>query len=70
MKIGGTQYRDGTVRMKPYGTSSWNIVNRVRLHDEYLDYIAESPWSWSVEALKAQAAAARAAAITAELGEK
>lgn len=64
MKIGGTQYRDGTVRMKPYGTSSWNVVNRVRLHDEYLDYIAESPWSWNVEALKAQAAAARGYALS------
>ena len=64
MKIGGTQYRDGTVRMRPYGTSSWNIVNRVRLHDEYLDYIAESPWSWKVEALKAQAAAARGYALS------
>lgn len=64
MKIGGTQYRDGTVRMKPYGTSSWNVVNRVRLHDEYLDYIAESPWSWNLEALKAQAAAARGYALS------
>ncbi len=36
-----------------------NVVNQVRLHDEYLDYLAESPWSWNVEALKAQAAAAR-----------
>ncbi|KQU69393.1 SpoIID/LytB domain-containing protein [Phycicoccus sp. Root101] len=64
MKIGGTLYRDGTVRMKPYGTSSWNVVNRVRLHDEYLDYIAESPWSWNLEALKAQAAAARGYALS------
>ncbi|HET8766970.1 MAG TPA: cell wall-binding repeat-containing protein, partial [Pedococcus sp.] len=63
LKIGGTQYRDGTIRITPYGTSSWNVVNRVRLHDEYLDYIAESPWSWNVEALKAQAAAARGYAL-------
>lgn len=63
LKIGGTQYRDGTIRVTPYGTSSWNVVNQVRLHDEYLDYIAESPWSWNVEALKAQAAAARGYAL-------
>ena len=35
----------------------------MRLHDEYLDYIGESPWSWPVEALKAQAAAARGYAL-------
>ena len=68
LKIGGTQYRDGTIRVTPYGTSSWNVVNQVRLHDEYLDYIAESPWSWktsggSLAALQAQAAAARGYAL-------
>jgi stage II sporulation protein D len=63
LKIGGTQYRDGTIRITPYGTTSWNVVNRVRLHDEYLDYIAESPWSWNLEALRAQAAAARGYAL-------
>ncbi|MEP6854733.1 MAG: SpoIID/LytB domain-containing protein [Pedococcus sp.] len=64
LKIGGAQYRDGTIRLTPSGSAAWNVVNRVRLHDEYLDYIAESPWSWRVEALKAQAAAARGYAMT------
>jgi stage II sporulation protein D len=63
LKIGGTQYRDGTIRISPYGTTSWNVVNQVKLHDEYLDYIAESPWSWNLEALRAQAAAARGYAL-------
>jgi stage II sporulation protein D len=60
MKIAGTQYRDGAavVTVKP-GTSTLNAVMQVRIHDEYLDYIAESPWSWPGEALRAQAAAAR-----------
>ena len=63
LKLGGTQYRDGTIRISPYGTTSWNVVNQVKLHDEYLDYIAESPWSWNLEALRAQAAAARGYAL-------
>ena len=64
MKMGGTQYRDGVMRLRPIGTSSFNVVNRVRLHDEYLDYLREMPWSWSLEAKKAQAAAARGYALT------
>ena len=35
LKLGGTQYRDGTIRISPYGTTSWNVVNQVKLHDEY-----------------------------------
>ena len=35
----------------------------MRLHDEYLDYLRESPWAWPVESLKAQAAAARGYAL-------
>jgi SpoIID/LytB domain protein len=64
MKMGGTQYRDGVMRLRPIGSSSFNVVNRVRLHDEYLDYLREMPWSWSLEAKKAQAAAARGYALT------
>ncbi len=59
MKIGGTQYRDGAAIIKAKSASTLNAVMQVRIHDEYLDYLAESPWSWSLEALKAQAAAAR-----------
>ena len=63
MKIGGTQYRDGAAIIKPKTSSTLNVVMQVRIHDEYLDYLAESPWSWSLEALKAQAAAARGYAL-------
>ena len=63
MKIGGTQYRDGAAIIKPRTPSTLNVVMQVRIHDEYLDYLAESPWSWSLEALKAQAAAARGYAL-------
>ena len=59
IRIGGAQYRDGTLIVTPKTASTMNVVNQVVVHDEYLDYIAESPWSWSPEALKAQAAAAR-----------
>ena len=65
MAIGGTQYRDGAAIITPRPVAkgqvptTLNAVMQVRIHDEYLDYLAESPWSWSIEALKAQAAAAR-----------
>lgn len=69
MQMGGAKYRDGTMSVTPTGASSINVVNRVRLHDEYLDYLAESPWSWktstgSLAALQAQAAAARGYALS------
>lgn len=66
MDIGGTTYRDGSTEVTPTpGSTSTtlNVVNKVRLHDEYLDYLREMPWSWSTEALKAQAAAARGYAL-------
>lgn len=65
MSIGGTRYRDGytVVSLTPSSTTTLEVVNRVRLHDEYLDYLREMPWSWPVEALKAQAAAARGYAL-------
>ncbi|MFQ6172030.1 SpoIID/LytB domain-containing protein [Oryzobacter sp. R7] len=59
LTVGGKKYRDGVLVVTPRSTTSLNVVNQVRVHDEYLDYLAESPWSWPVEALKAQAAAAR-----------
>ena len=45
------------------GVPTMNVVNQVRLHDEYLYGIAESPSSWPIEALKAQAIAARSYAL-------
>jgi stage II sporulation protein D len=68
MKIGSSSYRDGTMDVT-VASSGLNVVNRVRLHDEYLDYLSESPWSWktasgSLAALQAQAAAARGYALT------
>ncbi len=65
MTIGGTRYRDGytVVSLTPSSSTTLEVVNRVRLHDEYLDYLREMPWSWPVEALKAQAAAARGYAL-------
>ena len=59
MSIAGRQYRDGVGLISPKTAGTLNAVMQVRIHDEYLDYIAESPWSWPAEALKAQAAAAR-----------
>ncbi len=59
MTIGGTQYLDGAAIVTPRSAGGLNVVNQVTVHDEYLDYIAESPWSWPGEALRAQAAAAR-----------
>jgi len=59
MKVGGTWYKDGAAIISAKSASTLNAVMQVRIHDEYLDYLAESPWSWSLEALKAQAAAAR-----------
>ena len=63
MSIGGRVYRDGRTVIYPGAGSTLEVVNHVRLHDEYLDYIREMPWSWPKEALKAQAAAARGYAL-------
>lgn len=65
----GTRYRDGsmTVTRTP-GASTLEVVARVTVHDEYLDYIREVPWSWPSAALQAQAAAARGYALTAFAG--
>ena len=68
MKIAGGLYRDGVAIITPKTAGTLNAVMQVRLHDEYLDYLAESPWSWktstgSLAALQAQAAAARGYAL-------
>src|SRR5690606_32085916 len=69
LSVAGTRYRDGQVSVTRSATGSLvNVVARVRLHDEYLDYVAEVPWSWHTEALRAQAAAARGYALAALAG--
>ena len=65
MQIAGRVYRDGVAILTPKTPDTLNAVMQVRVHDEYLDYIAESPWSWPQEALKAQAAAARGYVLSA-----
>jgi len=60
---GGT-YRHGTLEVAPLA-GRLNVVNTVRLHDEYLAGIAEVPASWAPAALQAQAMAARTYAVRA-----
>lgn len=64
LRVAGTDYDVGTVVVTPTGASAVNVVTRVRLHDEYLDRLAEVPWSWLPAALQAQAAAARGYALS------
>lgn len=66
LSVAGTRYRDGSLLVsRASGSTSLEVVARVRLHDEYLDYVREVPWSWPSAALQAQAAAARAYALRA-----
>jgi SpoIID/LytB domain protein len=58
----GGRYRHGHVEVSTL-SGRLNVVNVLRLHDEYLFGIAEMPSSWAAEALKAQAVAARTIAI-------
>lgn len=58
----GGRYRHGRVEVTTI-SSRLNVVNILRLHDEYLYGIAEMPSSWAPEALKAQAIAARTFAV-------
>jgi SpoIID/LytB domain protein len=64
---GGT-YRWGRLEANRIG-GRLNVVNVLRLHDEYLDGIAEVPTSWSPAALQAQAVAARTYAVKALAGK-
>ncbi|MBD3782540.1 MAG: SpoIID/LytB domain-containing protein [Micrococcales bacterium] len=65
LTVDGTPYKSGVLVIWPTTSSATlQVVNKVRVHDEYLDYIREVPWSWPVEALKAQAAAARGYALS------
>ncbi|GAA3702370.1 hypothetical protein GCM10022377_15010 [Zhihengliuella alba] len=57
-------YRHGQITVKPL-SSKLNVVNELRLNDEYLYGLAEMPSSWQAEALKAQAIAGRTYAMRA-----
>jgi SpoIID/LytB domain protein len=59
------RYRSGSLTVLPSsGATGVEAVAHVRLHDEYLDYITEMPWSWPAAALQAQAIAARGYAVS------
>jgi SpoIID/LytB domain protein len=69
LSVGGPRYRDGRVSVtRSASGATVNVVAQVRVHDEYLDYVTEVPWSWHTEALRAQAAAARGYALAAYAG--
>ena len=62
----GHRYRYGHVDITPVATSSGtrlNVVNVLRLHDEYLYGISEVSNSWPAAALQAQVLAARSFAL-------
>jgi SpoIID/LytB domain protein len=63
----GHRYRYGSVEIVPVSTSSGtrlNVVNLVRVHDEYLFGISEVSSSWPAAALQAQVLAARSYALS------
>lgn len=63
----GHRYRYGHIEVVPVSTSKGvqlNIVNSVRVHDEYLYGIAEVPSSWPDAAMQAQVLAARSYAVS------
>ena len=63
----GHRYRYGSVEIVPVSTSSGvrlNVVNSVRIHDEYLYGISEVSSSWPVAAMQAQVLAARTYALS------
>lgn len=59
----GGRYRHGRLELA-VRNGQVNVVNVVRLHDEYLNGIAEMPSSWPAAALDAQAIVARGYALT------
>jgi SpoIID/LytB domain protein len=61
----GHRYRYGWVEVTPSAltTTGLEVVNVVRLHDDYLLGIGEVPSSWPVAALQAQVVAARSYAL-------
>ena len=63
----GHRYRYGTVDIVPVSTSAGirlNVVNSVRIHDEYLYGISEVSSSWPSAAQQAQVLAARTYALS------
>ena len=58
------RYRDGDVGIVA-GTSTMEVVAVLRLHDEYLDGIAEMSSAWPAEALRTQVVASRTYALNA-----
>lgn len=63
----GHRYRFGYVEVVPVSTSGGvklNVVNSVRIHDEYLYGISEVSSSWPSAALQAQVLAARTYALS------
>jgi len=63
----GHRYRFGYVEVVPVSTSSGvklNVVNSVRIHDEYLYGISEVSSSWPAAALQAQVLASRTYALS------
>jgi len=63
----GHRYRYGTLEVVPVSTSKGvrlNVVNSVRIHEEYLYGISEVSSSWPQAAMQAQALAARSYALS------
>ena len=58
------RYRDGDVGIVA-GTSTMEVVAVLRLHDEYLDGIAEMSSAWPTEAVRTQIVASRTYALNA-----
>lgn len=63
----GHRYRYGTIELVPVSTRQgvrMNVINSVRVHDEYLYGISEVSNSWPDAALQAQVLAARSYALS------
>ena len=63
----GHRYRYGSVEIAPVNTDSGrtlNVINALRLHEEYLYGISEVSSSWPLAALQAQVIAARSYALS------
>jgi hypothetical protein len=64
VRVNGREYAYGTVKIRTDGVSGANFHVSLALNlEEYVRGIAEMPSSWSLEALKAQAVAARTYAV-------
>ena len=63
----GHRYRYGSIEIVPVNTDSGrtlNVINALRLHEEYLYGISEVSSSWPLAALQAQVIAARSYALS------